>query len=587
MSGTALFLVPALIWGTTWYAITWQLGVVAPEVSVVYRFAAASVLLAAGCAATGRSLAFSRRDHAYLAGIGLLMICLNYNLIYWAERIVVSGLVAVAYSTIVFMTPIGMRLAFGAPLQPRLLGAAALGVTGVALMFLPELREARAGGVTAYGIALVLTAALACALGNLIVVRNHDAGIPTIPGTAWTMIYGTAFAVAVALGSGSAWTFDPRPAYVLSLGYLAVCGSVVAFVTYFALLRRVGAGPSSYTAIATLPVDAGRRGRHGAGGVRHRARTAHRGRALASATMLTCLRILVFAILFYHVNIVNEAGIAERGGGQHDEQVRVIVAFGVRNAEREAVADRDVVDLPAPRRKLHPARGLEVRVIRAAAGNCVGDAAQHAVEVRCLGPFRGGQVVVARGQREAVRCTDRLGGDDLDRHVELLHHAADDLELLTVLLAEHRDVGLHEVEQLEDDRAHAVEESGPRRALELLAKRRRLDAVDLRRRVHLLFLRIEEHVDPFALEARAISLQRPRIAVEVLVGAELKAIDEDAGNDGVAVLAGDPAQGQMAIVQIAHRGDEGDALERREVLREFRGGMDDFHAIPRARRVVS
>ena len=251
MSNAALFLVPALIWGSTWHAITWQLGTVAPEVSVTYRFAAASLLLVLGCIATGRSLRFPLRDHGYLAGLGLLMICVNYNLIYWAERIVVSGLVAVVYSTIVFMTPIGMRVAFGVPMRPRLLAAAALGVTGVALLFLPELRAAGRGGSMAYGIILVLCAALACALGNLIAVRNHRAGIPTIPGTAWMMVYGTLFAAATAQVAGAPWTFDPRPAYVLSLGYLAVCGSVVAFVTYFALLKRVGAGPSSYVAVAT------------------------------------------------------------------------------------------------------------------------------------------------------------------------------------------------------------------------------------------------------------------------------------------------------------------------------------------------
>ena len=251
MSNTALFLVPALIWGSTWHAITWQLGTVAEEVSVTYRFAAASLLLALGCVATRRSLRFSLRDHAFLAGVGLLMICVNYNFIYWAERIVVSGLVAVVYSTIVFMTPIGMRIAFEAPMKPRLFAAAALGVTGVALLFLPELGEAGRGGSTAFGVALVLAAALACAAGNLIAVRNHNAGIPTIPGTTWTMIYGTLFAAAVALGRGSAWTFDARPAYVWSLAYLAVCGSVVAFVAYFTLLKRVGAGPSSYIAVAT------------------------------------------------------------------------------------------------------------------------------------------------------------------------------------------------------------------------------------------------------------------------------------------------------------------------------------------------
>jgi drug/metabolite transporter (DMT)-like permease len=250
MSNIALFLVPALIWGSTWHAITWQLGAVAPEVSVVYRFAAASVLLALGCMATGRSLRFSRRDHAFFAGLGLLMICVNYNLIYWAERIVVSGLVAVVYSTIVFMTPVGMRIAFGVPIRPRLLGAAALGVSGVVLMFLPGLWTAGHTGSMASGIAIVLAAALACATGNLIAVRNHDAGIPTIPGTAWMMIYGTLFAGLLALVRGAPWTFDARPAYVLSLAYLAVGGSVVAFVAYFALLKRVGAAPASYISIA-------------------------------------------------------------------------------------------------------------------------------------------------------------------------------------------------------------------------------------------------------------------------------------------------------------------------------------------------
>lgn len=168
MSTTALFLTPVLIWGSTWLAITWQLGTVAPEVSVTYRFAAASALLAAGCFATCRSLRFPLRDHAFLAGVGLLMICANYILIYRAERFIASGLVAVVYSTIVFMTPIGMRVAFGAPLRPRLFVAATLGVAGVALLFLPELDAARRGGSTAVGVALTLAAAAACAAGNLI-----------------------------------------------------------------------------------------------------------------------------------------------------------------------------------------------------------------------------------------------------------------------------------------------------------------------------------------------------------------------------------------------------------------------------------
>jgi len=251
VSDTALFLVPALIWSSTWLAITFQLGAVAPEVSVTYRFAIASLLLALGCLATGRSLRFKPRDHGFLAGVGLLMICINYILVYWAERFVASGLVAVAYSTIVFITPIGMRIAFGTPLSPRLFVAATLAVSGVALLFLPELEQAQRGGNLALGIGLVLAAVVSCAVGNLIAVRNHNVGIPTIPGTAWTLAYGALFAAVVAVAIGARWTFDARPPYILSLAYLAVFGSVVAFVTYFALLKRVGAGPSSYVSVAT------------------------------------------------------------------------------------------------------------------------------------------------------------------------------------------------------------------------------------------------------------------------------------------------------------------------------------------------
>ena len=246
-----LFLVPTLIWGSTWLAITFQLGAVAPEVSVSYRFALAALTLAAWCMATGRPLRFSARNHVYLAGLGLLMMGFNYIWIYEAERHLTSGLVAVLFSTLVFMSPVAMRLAFGTPLHVRTFVAATFGVTGVALLFLPELRQAQQGGVVAYGIALTLAATASCAVGNLIAVRNHRAGFPTLPATVWAMAYGSLLAAAAAIVQGTPWTFDASLPYVLSLAYLALFGSVIAFGVYFTLLNRVGAGPASYTTVAT------------------------------------------------------------------------------------------------------------------------------------------------------------------------------------------------------------------------------------------------------------------------------------------------------------------------------------------------
>lgn len=133
-SPAALFATSTLIWGSTWLAIKFQLGVVSPDVSVAYRFALAALLLGAWCASTGRSLRFGAHTHAFIALQGVLLFGLNYVAVYWAERYATSGLVAVLFSMVVFMIPIGARGLFGTPLTMRTLVAATLGVLGVALL---------------------------------------------------------------------------------------------------------------------------------------------------------------------------------------------------------------------------------------------------------------------------------------------------------------------------------------------------------------------------------------------------------------------------------------------------------------------
>ena len=250
-SPAALFTISTLIWGSTWLAIKFQLGVVAPEVSVALRFALAALLLAAWCAMSGRSLRFGLRAHAFIALQGALLFGLNYIAVYWAERCAASGLVAVLFSTIVFMNPIGARLLFGTALTLRMLIAAVLGVSGVALLFVPELAEARRGGNAALGIVLGLAATAIASGGNLAAIRNQRAGIPVLPSTAWGMGYGALVAAIAALVQGASWAIDVRASYLVSLLYLAVFGSIVAFGAYLTLLKQVGAGPASYVGVAT------------------------------------------------------------------------------------------------------------------------------------------------------------------------------------------------------------------------------------------------------------------------------------------------------------------------------------------------
>jgi drug/metabolite transporter (DMT)-like permease len=253
MGPIPLFSIATFIWGSTWLAITFQLGVVPPEASVVYRFALSALLLAAWCLATRRSLRFAPAQHAWFAAQGALLFGLNYLCVYWAEQYIASGLVAVLFSLIVFLNLIGVRVFFGTAINPRTIVGAALGITGVALLFWRELATMQSGALR--GIAFGLGATVFASGGNLLAVRSQRRGVPLLSSIAWAMAYGALTSAIVATLNGIVWTFDPHPAYVLSLLYLAAFGSVIAFAAYLTLLGKIGAARAGYVGVA-VPVAA-------------------------------------------------------------------------------------------------------------------------------------------------------------------------------------------------------------------------------------------------------------------------------------------------------------------------------------------
>jgi len=250
-----LFVLATTIWGSTWLVIKWQLGVVAPEVSVAYRFALAAAVLGGFCLLTGRSLRFAARDHALFALQGALMFGFSYLCVYWAEQHIVSGLVAVVFALFTVMNVFTQRLMYGTPVTARAIAGATLAVAGVAVLFVPELAAVRGDRETVLGIGLALAGTALSALGGLPAARVHQRGHPVMSTSAWAMLYGAALTAAVAALRGRPWAFDASPSYVASLAYLALAGTVVSFVAYLALMRRVGMARASYTGV-WIPVIA-------------------------------------------------------------------------------------------------------------------------------------------------------------------------------------------------------------------------------------------------------------------------------------------------------------------------------------------
>lgn len=249
MTNLQLFVACVAIWGSTWLAITYQLGKVAPEASVSYRFLLASLLLFAYCLARRLPLRYRVKEHAWIALLGVLMFSVSYIFVYYAEEHVVSGLVAVGYSASPLLGMLGMRLFFGTPMTVRVMVGSMLGIGGIALVFWPEFSRLQGDGHTTLGALYTTLAVVLSAFGSMVAHRNHEAGLPLWQSLAWGMLYGAIFSFGITLASGKALTFEATPAYVISLLYLAILGSIIAFASYLTLLKRIGAARSGYIGV--------------------------------------------------------------------------------------------------------------------------------------------------------------------------------------------------------------------------------------------------------------------------------------------------------------------------------------------------
>jgi len=255
MSNAVLYVITVLVWGSTWLAIEFQLGVVAPEVSIVYRYAGASLLLFAWSRVRGLRLAFSLRDHAWFFLLGLLLFGVNYVLAYRAQIYISSALTAIAFSTLLWMNIINARIFFGVRAGRRVLFGALLGVAGIFTLFAPQIGELAFSDTVFYGSFLAVIGALVASFGNMVSQGAQRSNLPVVQSNAWGMFYGTLITAAIAISEGHEFVFEWSAAYLGSLLYLTVFGSIVAFGAYLTLLGRIGAHKAGY-AMVMFPVVA-------------------------------------------------------------------------------------------------------------------------------------------------------------------------------------------------------------------------------------------------------------------------------------------------------------------------------------------
>jgi drug/metabolite transporter (DMT)-like permease len=255
MKNITLYIVTVIVWGSTFLAIKYQLGCVDPMVSVVYRFGLAAFLLLFFCYVRGLNLKFSLKEHLFMALLGILLFSVNYWLVYVAELYLTSGLVAVVFSSIVFMNIANGSIFLGAAVEKKMIAGAVLGIIGIILIFMPEIKAFDLSDKGVFGLFVVFISVFLASLGNITSARNTKNNIPVIQANAFGMVYGTILMAVIAISMGKEFSFVVSIPYIGSLFYLSVFGSIIAFGSYLTLIGSIGADKASYT-IMLVPVVA-------------------------------------------------------------------------------------------------------------------------------------------------------------------------------------------------------------------------------------------------------------------------------------------------------------------------------------------
>ena len=249
MTTLILYASAVLIWGTTWIAMKYQLGEVAPAASLTYRYLTAGALILAGAALAGKRVRLTGAEHRWCALQGALIFSINYWLTYLAAAHLTTGIVSVFFAGAAAVT-MAMSAVWHRRLPtPRAVIGACLGVIGIGLVFWPEVAAVELDGPEVTSGLIVCVSVCLFSAGGLVGARNMGSGMPRYGTIGWAMVYGGIVMALLTLARGETFGFEWTHRYVWSLIWVTLLGSGAVFVLYFSVVARIGAEKASYATV--------------------------------------------------------------------------------------------------------------------------------------------------------------------------------------------------------------------------------------------------------------------------------------------------------------------------------------------------
>lgn len=231
------FVIVSTVWGSTWLAIKIGLETIPPFLSVTVRFVIAELILGAIILWRRERIPWTRNAWRVYLSMGFLTFALPFALVYWGQQYIPSALGSILWGTFPFCVAVVARImAPGERLDRYTMLGILLGFLGVLIIFGGDIRVS--DPLALWGMAAILASVVVQAV-SLVQVKEWGADVsPTAMNFIGMLIGLVALFVLGVCAEGLPPVVWTAPA-VLSVLYLAVFGSVVAFIAYYWLLKRI------------------------------------------------------------------------------------------------------------------------------------------------------------------------------------------------------------------------------------------------------------------------------------------------------------------------------------------------------------
>jgi len=245
-----IFAALGLFWGSSYLFIKIGVETLSPFTLVASRLAVGATLLAVVLALSNQRLPRNRRTYGHLGVMAVLNIVIPFSLITWGEQSIDSALASILNASVPLFTIVLAALFLAdEPITVNRVIGLLVGFGGVVVLTSPSLSG---GGGSLTGELAMIGSSIAYASGN-VYARRFVRGLHPMVTSFFQVFFALVATAVLALVFERPFAVAIQPSTILSVLWLGVFGSALAYLAFFRLHSRWGSTRSSLVAYL-LPV---------------------------------------------------------------------------------------------------------------------------------------------------------------------------------------------------------------------------------------------------------------------------------------------------------------------------------------------